>query len=119
MVIEPGKIETACYQECNDSEVSERAEASGFGLGRLNQRIQAFKKSIINMRSFPLHDAFPMSLNCTSGFDHGLNATVRCPEVPLFEHRFKKFRRRRLIDFLKVLPDVKGFNGFQIQLRHG
>ena len=119
MVIELGKIQTTCYQECNDSEVPECAESSGFGLGRLDQRIQPFEKAIVDMRLFPLHNAFPMSLDCASSLNHGLNPAVCRPEVPPFEHGFKEFLRRRFVNLLKILPDMKGLNGFQIQFRQG
>lgn len=90
MVIEPSKIQMSSYQEYDSSKVSERAKAPGFGLSRLDQRIQTFKQAVINVRLFPLHDAFPVSLDRTSGFDHGANATMRRPEVPFLKHGFKQ-----------------------------
>ena len=118
MVIESSKIQSSCYQEYDNSKVSERTESSGLCFGRLDQRIQTFKQAVINVRPFPLHDALPVSFDRTSGFDHGLNAAMRRPEVPFLKHGFKEFRGWRFIDFLKVLPNMQGFNRFQIQLGH-
>src|SRR3989338_7894770 len=118
MFIDPSKVQTSCYQECNDSKVPECAKAPGFGLGCLNQRGQAFEKAIVNVRFFPLHDAFPVGLDCAGSIDHGLDTTMRCPEVPALEHEFKEFWCRHFVNFLKVFPDMQGFYGFQIQARH-
>jgi len=39
MFIEPSKVQMSSDQERNNPKVPECAEASGFGLGRLNQRV--------------------------------------------------------------------------------
>lgn len=118
MFIELSKIQSSCDQEGYNPKISERAKATGFGLSRLNQRVQSFKKAVVNARLFPLHDAFPMSLDRAGGFNHGLHPAMCRPEVPFLKHGFKQFWRWSFVNLLKVFPDVKGFDGFQIHMRH-
>src|ERR1039457_1068238 len=82
---EPRQIEFACYEVNDGGEIAVGAVAAGFGLGRLDEAVNAFEDTVVDAGGEPAQDAILMATDGPSAVDDSRDAAVGGPEVPLGE----------------------------------
>lgn len=107
------QIEFACYQVNDGGEVADGAIAPGFGLGGLNEAVDAFEDAVIDPGSEPAKDSVLMGPDGLGHVDDGLDAAVCGPEIPSFEVEFGLVGRLG-IEILEDQADLVGTGGFQM-----
>ena len=85
-----GKLEIKLSSDEIDhgDEIFAGAIASGFGLGRLDQTVDAFQHPVADAGGKPTQHPGPVTFDGLGGFDHRLQPTMGGPEIPFFEPRF-------------------------------
>lgn len=53
----------------------------------MDQAIQPFQNAVVDPGGEPTQDAVPMPLNGGCGLFHGIQSTVRGPEIPFLQER--------------------------------
>jgi len=87
--------------------------AAGFGLGGLDEAIDAFEDTVVDAGDEPAEDAILMATDGSSDVDDRRDAAVGGPEVPLVEEGFGLVGGL-IEEVLEDQADLLGAGGFQM-----
>ena len=111
------EVELAGEQIDHGLEVSRGAVAAGFGLGRLDQAVDALDQPVGDLAVEPTQDAVPVALDGACGLDHRFEPAVGGPEVPLLQESGGRLGGGLLIEVLEGQPDLIGARRLQMMGR--
>src|SRR5271168_5242420 len=89
--------------------------AAGFGLGCLDQAVDAFEDAVVDAGGEPAENAGLVAPDGFSDVDDGGNAAVGGPEVPRVEERFG-LGCRLLEEILKGKANLVGAGSFKMRV---
>src|ERR1035437_10572023 len=81
-------MEFACDEVDDGGKVTVGAIAAGFGLGGLDEAVNAFEDGVVDAGDEPAEDAILMATVGFGDVDDGRDAAVGGPKVPLVEEWF-------------------------------
>src|ERR1017187_4168785 len=108
-----GQIEFACDEVNHGGKVAVGAIAAGFGLGGLDEAVNAFEDCVVDAGDEPAQDAILMATDGFSDVDDSRDAAVGGPEVPLVEEGFGLVGGLGE-EVLEGEADLVGAGGFQM-----